>query len=313
MSAIKKVTYFTAFRLGDSAILDDRIPFNPGGENAPDHVVENVVPGRYHYYRVDIDGRMPVHCMVRDNDNNLIGLSDDALIDYFERLFDEAEFPPNPVDATFQGHEWVGESKSEYASTSEKSLLHYATYGGGSESHEDGEHVYVRLEDGKISAFMLDRADIVGTMQYKGADATPLAANRQLNWSMAVSGTPFECFSGVGGLDDEDWDMADDWDDLELERFPRTEIHYLFGASPETVEHFTSERLERLDYGGGTKELFVTVGFNDGHQHVYLAPYSAGMKGYREMLQIASEQVEEYLRQKDLDISDLDVETDKQL
>ena len=31
------------------------------------------------------------------------------------------------------------------------------------------------------------------------------------------------------------------------------------------------------------------------------------------MLQIASEQVEEYLRQKDLDISDLDVEIDKQL
>ena len=304
MSTIKKVTYFTAFRLGDSAILDDRIPFNTGGENAPDHVVENVVPGRYHYYRVDIDGRMPVHCMVRDNDNNLIGLSDDALIDYFERLFDEAEFPPNPVDAIFQGHEWVGESKSEYASTSEKSLLHYATYGGGSESPEDGENVYVRLEDGKISAFMLDRADIVGTMQYKGADATPLAANRQLNWSMAVSGEPFECFSGVGGLNEDDW---------ELERYPHTEVHYLFGTSPETAERVTSERLELLDYDGVTNELFVTVGFNNGHQHVYLAPYSAGMKGYREMLQIASEQVEEYLRQKDLDISDLDVEIDKQL
>lgn len=129
----------------------------------------------------------------------------------------------------------------------------------------------------------------------------------------ALFGEPFECFSGVGGLDDEDWDMADGWDDLELGQGPRTEIHYLFGASPETVEHFTSERLERLDYGGGTKELFVTVGFDNGQQHVYLAPYSAGMKGYREMLQIASEQVEEYLRQKDLDISDLDVETDKQL
>ena len=310
MSAIKRAIYFTSFRLGESAVLDDRIPFNPGGEGAPDHIVENVMPGIYHYYRVDIDGMLPVHCMVRGDDANMLGLSDDELVHYFERLFDEAEFPPNPVDATFQGHEWVGESKSEYASTSEKSLLHYATYGGGSESPEDGEHVYVRLEDGKISAFMLDRADIVGTMQYKGAEATPLAANRQLNWSMAVSGEPFECFSGVGGLDDEDWEMSDDW---ELERYPHTKVQYLFGASPETIERFTSERLERLDCGGDTKELFVTVGFNNGHQHVYFAPYSAGMKGYREMLQIASEQVEEYLRQKDLDISDLDIETDKQL
>ena len=307
MTAIKRATYFTSFRLGESAVLDDRIPFNPGGDNAPDHVVENVMPGIYHHYRVDIDGTLPVHCMVRGDDANMLGMSDDELVHYFERLFDEAEFPPNPVDATFQGHEWVGESKSE------NSLIHYATYGGGSESPEDGEPVYVRLEDGKISAFMLDRADIVGTMQYKGAEAMPLAANRQLNWSMAVSGEPFECFSGVGGLDDEDWDMADGWDDLELGQGPRTEIHYLCGASPETVEYFTSERLERLDYGGGTKELFVTVGFDNGQQHVYLAPYSAGMKGYREMLQIASEQVEEYLRQKDLDISDLDVETDKQL
>ena len=307
MTAIKRATYFTSFRLGESTVLDDRIPFNPGGEGAPDHIVENVMPGIYHYYRVDIDGTLPVHCMVRGDDANMLGMSDDELVHYFERLFDEAEFPPNPVDATFQGHEWVGESKSE------ESLLHYATYGGGSESPEDGESVYVRLEDGKISAFMLDRADIVGTMQYKGADATPLATNRQLNWSMAVSGEPFECFSGVGGLDDEDWDMANDWDDLETGRFPRTEVHYLFGASPETAEPITSERLERLDYDGGTKELFVTVGFDNGQQHVYLAPYSAGMKGYREMLQIASEQVEEYLRQKDLDISDLDVETDKQL
>ena len=307
MSAIKRATYFTSFQLGESAVLDDRIPFNPGGEGAPDHIVENVMPGIYHYYRVDIDGMLPVHCMVRGDDANMLGLSDDELVHYFEHLFDEAEFPPNPVDATFQGHEWVGESKSE------ESLLHYATYGGGSESPEDGESVYVRLENGKISAFMLDRADIVGTMQYKGADATPLATNRQLNWSMTVSGEPFECFCGVGGLDDEDWDMADDWDDLELGQGPRTEIHYLFGASPETAEPFTSERLERLDYGGGTKELFVTVGFDNGQQHIYLAPYSAGMKGYREMIQIASEQVKEYIQQKDLDISDLGVEPDKQL
>lgn len=309
MSAIKRVTHIMPIKLGDSVVLDDRVPFNPGGANAPDHVIENVVPGIYDYYRVDIEGTLPVYCMVRwdAKDGIPFWLSNDALIQYFEHLFDEAEFPPNPVDATLQGHEWVGESKSE------NSLIHYATYGGASESPEDGEHVYVRLEDGKISAFMLDRADIIGTMQYKGAEATPLAANRQLNWNMAVSGEPFECFSGVGGLDDEDWDMADGWDDLELGQGPRTEIHYLFGASPETVEHFTSERLERLDYGGGTKELFVTVGFDNGQQHVYLAPYSAGMKGYREMLQIASEQVEEYLRQKDLDISDLDVETDKQL
>ena len=307
MSAIKKVTYFTTFRLGDSAVLDDRIPFNPGGEGAPDHIVENVMPGIYHYYRVDIDGMLPVHCMVRGDDANMLGLSDDELVHYFERLFDEAEFPPNPVDATFQGHEWVGESKSE------ESLLHYATYGGGSDSPEDGESVYVRLENGKISAFMLDRADIVGTMQYKGADATPLATNRQLNWSMAVSGEPFECFCGVGGLDDEDWDMVDDWDDLELGQGPRTEVHYLFGASPENAEPFTSERLERLDYGGGTKELFVTVGFDNGQQHIYLAPYSAGMEGYREMIQIASERVKEYIQQKDLDISDLGVEPDKQL
>lgn len=42
-------------------------------------------------------------------------------------------------------------------------------------------------------------------------------------------------------------------------------------------------------------------------------PYSVGMKGYREMIQLASERVEEYLQQKDLDVSDLDVDTDKQL
>lgn len=77
--------------------------------------------------------------------------------------------------------------------------------------------------------------------------------------------------------------------------------------------YHTSERLERLNYGGDTDELFVTVGFNNGHQHVYIAPYSVGMKGYREMIQLASERVEEYLQQKDLDVSDLDVDTDKQL
>ena len=300
MSAIKRVTHIMPIKLGDSVVLDDRVPFNPGGANAPDHVIENVVPGIYDYYRVDIEGTLPVHCMVRwdAKDGIPFWLSNDALIQYFERLFDEAEFPPNPVDATLQGHEWVGESKSE------NSLIHYATYGGASESPEDGERVYVRLKDGNIDAFILDRADIVGTMRYKGAEATPLAANNQLNWSMAVSGDAFECFCGVGSLGDDEW---------EEDQFPHTEVEYLFGASSETAGYHTSERLERLNYGGDTDELFVTVGFNNGHQHVYIAPYSVGMKGYREMIQLASERVEEYLQQKDLDVSDLDVDTDKQL
>lgn len=314
MSGITNIKYVSSFPLGESVVLDDRILYEGLGEfvmlpegtsvsDIPDHIVGGVAPGTYRYYRVDIDGAQPVHCMIRDDEDKLQQMDSDELHQYFEQLFDGAEFPPNPIDATFQGREWV-------CGGPEQSLLSHTLNGGATGSPEDGENIYVRLEDGNISAFMLDRSDVVGTMLYKDADAlgvAPIVSNNQMNWGMNISGEPFECFAGIGGL----YGLGESEDDAF--RNPDTEIHYLFGATPETAGYHTSLRLEALGYDGDTNELYTQVQFKDGHQRIYLAPYSAGMKGYREMIQIANDYIQEYAQRFALDVSDLGTENAQQL
>lgn len=314
MSGITNIKYISSFKLGDQVVLDDRKPYEgledlgmlPEGtslSDIPDHVVDGVASGQYRYYRVDIDGAQPVHCMVLDDEDKLQNMDSDELHQYFEQLFDGAEFPPNPIDATFQGREWM-------SGDPEQSLLSQTINGGATGSPEDGENIYVRMDDDKISAFMLDRSDVVGTMLYKDADAlgvAPIVSNNQMNWGMNISGEPFECFAGVGGLEG----LGESEDDAF--RNPDTEIHYLFGATPETAGYHTSKRLEALGYDSDTNELYTQVQFKDGHQRIYLAPYSVGMKGYREMIQMANDYIEEYTQQFDLDVSDLDTEDAQQL
>ena len=189
MSGITNIKYISSFKLGDQVVLDDRKPYEgledlgmlPEGtslSDIPDHVVDGVASGQYRYYRVDIDGAQPVHCMVLDDEDKLQNMDSDELHQYFEQLFDRAEFPPNPIDATFQGREWM-------SGDPEQSLLSQTINGGATGSPEDGENIYVRMDDDKISAFMLDRSDVVGTMLYKDADAlgvAPIVSNNQMNW-----------------------------------------------------------------------------------------------------------------------------------
>lgn len=310
MSNIKKVTYFTSFEMGDTFILDDRHGYElDGNEDLQPHVMKDVEPGTYRVYRVDIDGALPVECVVRETDA-LKTANEDELVSYFEQLFDEAELPPNVLDSHFVGEDLVAVPFNESPNTMLKfSAIANELSGVGrlpeeyltTASPEDGESIYVHKSGDRVDAIFHDRGDIIPEMRYKVKRDIPVGIGRPSRladdcmWYASVFGA-----GNADGIDDEPW-ITD------------REVIYLFGASPETRTYYMDARQSSLWGEPETNELYSWVGLEDGHSRLYIAPYESGMDGMRQMLDITREYIREHAMNKSLDVSDLDTDETQQL
>lgn len=274
--------------------IDNRQPH--GGLKAgpvPSHDIANLKPGIYFTYRMDIDNRPGIICLVHTDEV-------DSVSDVVEaaKTLDSLDLPTNPADARTVGI--VPDPKVVYDSLVSESTTAYRR--GGTMD------IFTKETDGQVSIVVLDiESQLITTPMLFDTDAPdefPALYNEPegLAW---------------------DYEVAASVDLSRLESEEDCEVVYLNGMTKDDVKQFTNERMTALR-SPGWQDGFVqninigTLHFREPYgreRHVvFVTDYKHGREGIRDMFKHMNERAEQIARTHEImnSISELN-ESDKQL
>lgn len=274
--------------------IDNRQPH--GGLKAgpvPSHDITNLKPGIYFTYRMDIDNRPGIICLVHTDEV-------DSVSDVVEaaKTLDSLDLPANPADARTVSI--IPDPDITYDSLVSEVETGYR-FGGTMD-------IFTKETDGQVSIIVMDiESQLITTPMLFDTDAPdefPTLYNEPegLAWDYEVAASV-------------------DLDRLESEE--DCEVVYLNGLKKEDVKQFTNERMTALRSPGWNEGFVQNI--NTGTLHlrqpdgsdrhvIFVTDYKHGREGIRDMFKQMNTRAEQYARTRDImdSISEFNA-TDKQL
>lgn len=286
---ISHIEQLGSVHIGTQAILDNRQPLDDseyGSEFLPALTMDNMKPGVYQHLRFHLnsdDARLD--CFVHEEHLGALLSGDNGDV----RFLDTLDFPENPAQNIITWHDdEVEDREGEWTSLATLADV----------NSEDAVYVFVGRNDGLITAIAIDPDEVILYDRYK-KDARQVFGN---NHTDITIGMPL---CEIGDL-------------RESLAFDNLAIQYLDGTTDRDIREHNSERDEAKGFDASTN---ITIGRlmtepTDEAPRLrvtFATKYEYGRQGIRNLFAALQQEYDKYVAPTTVDISDLDVETDKQL
>lgn len=280
--------------VGTTLTLDNRRPYSElKAGPVPPHKLNNMRPGHYFIYEMDIDNRPGAMCLVHEDEVD--NVSD---VHKAAEMLDTIDLPSNPADAHTVSIIQKPNDDTDSLASSAKGPVRF----GGIMD------VFTKETNGQVSIIVLDvESQLITTPMLIDSDAP--------DEFPALSNEP----EGVAW----DYTVASDIDLGQLESEDDCEVVYLNGLTRGDVEQFTNARMTALRSPGwedgfvqniNTGTLHLTRPDGSERHVIFVTDYKHGREGIRDMFKQMNERAESFARARAVieSLSDLNI-SDKQL
>ena len=290
---ISRIEQLGSVHIGTQAVLDNRQPLDNseyGSKTLPALTMDNTKSGVYQHIRFHLDSDDAyVDCFVHEEHLGVLLSGDEGDI----RFLDSLDVPDDPSESIITwDDEELKDRESEWTSL--------ATHVGL--TNEDAANVFVgRDDDGRVTTIAIDPHDVILYDRYK-EDLRQAFDNSDVDVVIGPSFTEIDWSRGPRLQDDDN-------------------PHYLAGhflddTTIYDVYEYTSDRDAEKGFVPSTNLILGRLKMtseDDCRPFVRLTNYEHGRRGVRNLIAEMKQQYEKQRTQTTVDISDLDVETDKQL
>lgn len=286
---IAHIEQLGSVHIGTQAVLDNRQP-SDDSESLSALTMDNMKPGIFAHLRFHLDSDDAyVDCFVHGEHLGALLSDDEGDI----RFLDSLDVPKDPDESIITwDYEELKDREGEWASL--------ATHVGL--SHEDTANIFVGLDDdGQVTTIAIDPHEVILYNRYK-KDV------RQLFGDSVVEVVITPSFPEI------DWMRGLESHRNNEEQY--LEGHFLNDTTIEDVYEIGSDRDADKGFVPSTNLILGRLKMtpeDDHFQVVQLTKYEHGRRGIRNLIAEMKQQYEKQRAQTTVDISDLDVETDKQL
>ena len=293
-SRITRVQAVETLPVGSKITLDNRRPYSElTAGPVPPHKLDNMRPGRYYIYEIDIDDRPGAACLVHEDEVDSVSDVHNAA-----KMLNTIGIPSNPADAHTVSIIQKPNDNTDSLASSAKAPVRF---GGVMD-------VFTKETNGQVSIVVLDvESQLITTPMLIDSDAPddfPALRNEPegVAWDYAVAS-------------DIDLDRLESEDDCE--------VVYLNGMTKADVKPFTNERMSALS-SPGWRDGFVQ-NINTGTLHfirpdgserhvVFVTDYKHGREGMCDLFKHMNKRAESFARARTVieSLSDLSM-SDRQL
>lgn len=271
--------------IGDSVNIDNRQPVD-GSKTLPVFKMDNMKPGLYLHLRLHLgDDLTYTDCFVHEHHLGELMDSDDGDV----RFLDTLDLPDDPAQSIIT---WHDEKLKDHKEDGTSLATHVGL------AHNEAAGVFVgRGDDGRITAIAIDPYDVLLYDRYKGDLKEPFLDYGYLTM-VSVGATAQEM----------DWAKDSSSDNT---------IHYIAdGTIEDDIYESSTERDLAKGFVPSTNMILGRLmqdKAGDYNYAVFATRYDLGRQGIRDMFAAMHQEYENRFAPTTVDISDLDVASDKQL
>ena len=283
---ISHIEQLGSVHIGTQAVLDNRQPLEDseyGPESLPALMMDNMKPGVYRHLRFHLDSdNARLDCFVHEEHLGALLSGDDGDV----RFLDGLDLPDDQSDSIITwDYDELKDRDGKWTSL--------ATHVGL--TNEDSAYVFVGHDnDGRVTTIAIDPHEVLLYDRYRG-DSRQAFGNSEMEVVIGPS------FTEIGWYleGDESDDIAD---------------HFLDDMTIGVCEHWSDRDMEK-GFVPSTNQIMGRIKMtseDDCHSFVRVTTYDHGRQGIRNLLAAMQQEYDKQIAPT-VDISDLDVETDKQL
>lgn len=290
---ISHIEQLGSVHIGTQAVLDNRQPLEGSefhSESLPALMMDNTKPGVYQHLRFHLNSDdVYVDCFVHEEYLGVLLSGDEGDV----RFLDALDVPNDPSEGIITwDDEELKDREGEWTSL--------ATHVGL--TNEDSANVFVgHDEDGRVTTIAIDPHDVILYDRYK-EDLRQAFDNSDVDVVIGPSFTEIDWSRGPRLQDDDN-------------------PHYLAGhflddTTIYDVYEYTSDRDAEKGFVPSTNLILGRLKMmseDDCRPFVRLTNYEHGRQGIRNLFAAMQQEYDKHVAPTTVDISDLDVETDKQL